>query len=351
LHTARSRNDQIALDLRLYVREEIDQIVIRLRALQNSLLLLAQKHSAVVMPGYTHMQRAQPIYLAHYLLAQLEALERDHERLRDARRRADVMPLGSGALAGSSIALDREAIAETLGFERVSQNSIDAVGDRDFVADVLYSLSMIGVHLSRFSEDLIILSATEFGFIEFSDAFATGSSLMPQKKNPDMAELIRGKSGRLIGNLMSLLVLMKGLPTAYNRDLQEDKEALFDSVDTARAALEVFTAMMPELKVNRERMESAAADPQLLATDLAEYLVAKGVPFREAHAIVGKLAAPGKALTALSDEEFRAASNVFGEDVREIFDVRKALGRRTTTGSPSPENIERQIARWRELLQ
>ena len=207
LHTARSRNDQIALDLRLYVREEIDQIVIRLRALQNALLLLAQKHSDVVMPGYTHMQRAQPIYLAHYLLAQLEALERDHERLRDARRRADVMPLGSGALAGSSIALDREAIAKTLGFERVSQNSIDAVGDRDFVADVLYSLAMIGVHLSRFSEDLIILSTTEFGFIEFSDAFATGSSLMPQKKNPDMAELTRGKSGRLIGNLMSLLVL------------------------------------------------------------------------------------------------------------------------------------------------
>ena len=219
------------------------------------------------------MQRAQPIYLAHYLLAQLEALERDHERLRDARRRADVMPLGSGALAGSSIALDREAIAKTLGFERVSQNSIDAVGDRDFVADVLYSLAMLGIHLSRFSEDLIILSTTEFGFIEFSDAFATGSSLMPQKKNPDMAELIRGKSGRLIGNLMSLLVLIKGLPTAYNRDLQEDKEALFDSIDTARAALEVFTAMLPELKVNRERMESAAADPQLLATDLAEYLV------------------------------------------------------------------------------
>ena len=209
---------------------------------------------------------------------------------------------------------------------------------------------MIGVHVSRFSEDLIILSTTEFGFIEFSDAFATGSSLMPQKKNPDMAELIRGKSGRLIGNLMSLLVLMKGLPTAYNRDLQEDKEALFDSIDTARAALEVFTAMLPELKVNRERMESAAADPQLLATDLAEYLVGKGMPFREAHAIVGKLAATGKALTALSDEEFRAASNVFGEDVREIFDVRKALGRRTTTGSPSLGNIERQIARWRELL-
>jgi len=351
LHTGRSRNDQIALDLRLYVREEIDQIVIRLRAVQNALLLLAQKHSEVLMPGYTHLQRAQPIYFAHYLLAQLEAFERDHERLRDTRRRADVMPLGSGALAGSTIALDREAIAKALGFQRVTQNSLDAVSDRDFAADFLYSLAMIGIHLSRFSEDLIIWSTTEFGFIEFSDAFATGSSLMPQKKNPDMAELTRGKSGRLIGNLVTLLAILKGLPSAYNRDLQEDKEALFDSVDSVRSTLEVFSAMLPALSINRERMESLANDPQLLATDLAEYLVGKGVPFREAHAIVGKLAASGKRLNALSDEEFRAASNAFGEDVREVFDVRKAMQRRSATGSPSPENIERQIARWRQLLQ
>ena len=350
LHSARSRNDQVALDLRLYVREEIDQIIIRLRAMQNALLALAQKHADIIMPGYTHLQRAQPIYFAHYILAQLEALERDHERLRDAQRRADVMPLGSGALAGSTISLDREGIAKALGFARVSQNSIDAVSDRDFVTDLLYSLVMLGIHLSRFSEDLIVWSTTEFGFIEFSDAFATGSSLMPQKKNPDMAELTRGKSGRLIGNLISLLVTLKGLPSAYNRDLQEDKEALFDSVDTARAALEIFTAMLSELKINRERMESAAGDPQLLAADLAEYLVAKGVPFREAHAIVGKLVTSGKPLSALSENEFRAASSAFGEDVREIFGVRKALARRTSTGSPSPENIERQIARWRELL-
>ena len=350
LHTGRSRNDQIALDLRLYVRVEIDEIITRLRALQNALLLLAQKHSDVLMPGYTHLQRAQPIYFAHYLLAQLEAFERDHERLRDTRRRADVMPLGSGALAGSSIALDREAIAKALGFQRVTQNSVDAVSDRDFAADFLYNLTMIGIHLSRFSEDLIIWSTTEFGFIEFSDAFATGSSLMPQKKNPDMAELTRGKSGRLIGNLVTLLAILKGLPSAYNRDLQEDKEALFDSVDTVRGALEVFSAMLPALTINRERMESLANDPQLLATDLAEYLVGKGVPFREAHAIVGKLAASGKRLNALSDEEFRAASNAFGEDVREVLDVRKAMQRRSATGSPSPENIERQIARWRQLL-
>jgi argininosuccinate lyase len=351
LHTGRSRNDQIALDLRLYVREEIDRIVIRLRAVQNALLLLAQKHSEVLMPGYTHLQRAQPIYFAHYLLAQLEAFERDHERLRDTRRRADVMPLGSGALAGSTIALDREAIAKALGFQRVTQNSVDAVSDRDFAADFLYSLAMIGIHLSRFSEDLIIWSTSEFGFIEFSDAFATGSSLMPQKKNPDMAELTRGKSARLIGNLVTLLGILKGLPSAYNRDLQEDKEALFDSVDTVRGALEVFNAMLPALTINRERMESLANDPQLLATDLAEYLVGKGVPFREAHAIVGRLAASGERLNALSDEEFRAASNAFGEDVREVFDVRRALRRRSATGSPSPENIERQIARWRQLLQ
>src|SRR5438132_1088449 len=351
LHTGRSRNDQIALDLRLYVREEIDQIVTRLRALQNALLLLAQKHSDVVMPGYTHFERAQPIYFAHYILAQLEALERDRERLRDTRRRADVMPLGSGALAGSTIALDREATAKALGFQRVTQNSVDAVSDRDFVADFLYSLAMIGIHLSRFSEDLIIWSTTEFGFIEFSDAFATGSSLMPQKKNPDMAELTRGKSGRLIGNLVTLLTILKALPSAYNRDLQEDKEALFDSVDTVRSALELFSAMLPELTINRERMESLANDPQLLATDLAEYLVGKGVPFREAHAIVGKLAASGKRLNALSNEEFRAASNAFGEDVRGVFDVRRALQRRSATGSPSPENISRQIARWRELLE
>jgi argininosuccinate lyase len=351
LHTGRSRNDQIALDLRLYVREEIDEIVRRLRTLQNALLLLAQKNSEVLMPGYTHLQRAQPIFFAHYLLAQLEAFERDHERLRDTRRRADVMPLASGALAGSTIALDREAIAKALSFQRVTQNSLDAVGDRDFAADFLYSLAMIGIHLSRFSEDLIIWSTSEFGFIEFSDAFATGSSLMPQKKNPDMAELTRGKSGRLIGNLVTLLAILKGLPSAYNRDLQEDKEALFDSIDNVRSALEVFSAMLPALTINRERMESLAIDPQLLATDLAEYLVGKGVPFREAHAIVGKLAASGKPLNALSDDEFHAASNAFGEDAREVFDVRKALQRRGGTGSPSPENIERQIARWRQLLE
>jgi len=231
-------------------------------------------------------------------------------------------------------------MARQLGFSRVSQNSLDAVGDRDFVCELLFCLAMIGMHLSRLTEDLITWSTSEFGFVEFSDAFSTGSSLMPQKKNPDMAELTRGKSGRLIGNLVSLLTMLKGLPSSYNRDLQEDKEPLFDSVDTVSAALEVFAVMLPELVVHRERMESAARDPQLLATDLAEYLVRKGIPFRDAHAIVGKLAASGKPLNSLSDDE----------DVHGIFDIRAALRRRTATGAPSPENIQRQMARWGELL-
>jgi argininosuccinate lyase len=240
LHTARSRNDQIALDLRLYVKEESREVSARLRGLQTALLNLAEQNVDVVMPGYTHLQRAQPTTFAHYLLGQIEAFERDAERLRDYEARANVLPLGSGALAGSTIVLDRELIARELGFARVSQNSIDAVGDRDFVCDFLFCLAMIGLHLSRLSEDLILWSTSEFGFLEFSDAFATGSSLMPQKRNPDMAELTRGKTGRLYGNLMSILTIMKALPSSYSRDLQEDKAALFDSVDTDRAALEVF---------------------------------------------------------------------------------------------------------------
>ena len=291
LHTARSRNDQVALDLRLYVKAEIAEVSSGLRDLQRALLGLAEKHVDLVMPGYTHLQRAQPIFFAHYLLAQIEAFERDNGRLADCFPRADVLPLGSGALAGSTIVIDRELIARQLSFSRLSQNSIDAVSDRDFICEFLFCLAIIGMHLSRLSEDLIIWSTTEFGFLEFSDAFSTGSSLMPQKKNPDMAELTRGKTGRLYGNLMSILTTLKALRSSYNRDLQEDKETLFDSVDTVRAALELFSTMLPELKINRERMEAAANDPNLFATDLAEYLVKKGVPFREAHEVVGKLIA------------------------------------------------------------
>ncbi|PYI54099.1 MAG: argininosuccinate lyase [Verrucomicrobia bacterium] len=354
LHTARSRNDQIALDLRLYVKAEIPELGVGLRSLQTALLDLAEQHVDVVMPGYTHLQRAQPIFLAHYLLAQIEAFERDAERLRDCNARTDVLPLGSGALAGSTIVLDRELMAQQLGFVRVSQNSLDAVGDRDFVCEFLFCLAMIGMHLSRLSEDLITWSTHEFGFVEFSDAFSTGSSLMPQKKNPDMAELTRGKTGRLYGNLLSILTTLKALRSSYNRDMQEDKEALFDSVDTVRAALEVFSAMLPKIEINRARMEAAANDPNLLATDLAEYLVKKGTPFREAHEIVGKLVAhAGKTKSPLNQipiAELTKASPLFDIDVAKVFNVRRSLAARTAIGAPAPGNVAAQIARWHKLL-
>jgi argininosuccinate lyase len=354
LHTARSRNDQIALDLRLYVKAEIAELGARLLSLQTALLDLAEQHVDVVMPGYTHLQRAQPIFLAHYLLAQIEAFERDAERLRDCNTRTDVLPLGSGALAGSTIVLDRQSVARDLGFARVSQNSLDAVGDRDFICEFLFCLAMIGMHLSRLSEDLITWSTSEFDFIEFSDAFSTGSSLMPQKKNPDMAELTRGKTGRLYGNLLSILTTLKALRSSYNRDMQEDKEALFDSVDTVRAALEVFSAMLPKIEINRDRMEAAASDPNLLATDMAEYLAKKGTPFREAHEIVGKLVAHGAKvklpLNQIPIAKLKKVSPLFDVDVANLFDVRRSLAQRTAIGAPSPENIAAQIARWRKLL-
>ena len=354
LHTARSRNDQVALDLRLYVKAEIAELSAGLRSLQTALLDLAEQHVDVVMPGYTHLQRAQPVFLAHYLLAQIEAFARDAERLRDCNARTDVLPLGSGALAGSTIALDRERIAQQLGFARVSQNSLDAVGDRDFVCEFLFCLAMIGMHLSRLSEDLITWSTHEFGFVEFSDAFSTGSSLMPQKKNPDMAELTRGKTGRLYGNLLSILTTLKALRSSYNRDMQEDKEALFDSVDTVRAALEVFSAMLPKIEINRSRMEAAASDANLLATDLAEYLVKKGTPFREAHEIVGKLVAHAaktkSPLNQIPIAKLKKASPLFDIDVANVFDVRRSLAARTAIGAPAPGNVAAQIARWHKLL-
>jgi argininosuccinate lyase len=354
LHTARSRNDQVALDLRLYVKAEIPELGAGLRSLQTALLDLAEQHVDVVMPGYTHLQRAQPIFLAHYLLAQIEAFERDAERLRDCNARTDVLPLGSGALAGSTIVVDRELMAQQLGFARVSQNSLDAVGDRDFVCELLFCLAMVGMHLSRLSEDLITWSTHEFGFVEFSDAFSTGSSLMPQKKNPDMAELTRGKTGRLYGNLLSILTTLKALRSSYNRDMQEDKEALFDSVDTVRAALEVFSAMLPKIEINRARMEAAANDPNLLATDLAEYLVKKGTPFREAHEIVGKLVAHAaktkSPLNQIPIAELTKASALFDIDVANVFDVRRSLAARTAIGAPAPGNVAAQIARWHKLL-
>jgi argininosuccinate lyase len=354
LHTARSRNDQVALDLRLYVKAEAAEICARLRKLQRVLLSLAEQHQNVLMPGYTHLQRAQPVTLGHYFLAHIEALERDYSRVFACAERADILPLGAGALAGSTIVLDRELIARQLGFAKLSQNSLDAVGDRDFVCEFLFDLALIGMHLSRFSEDLILWSTAEFGFITFSDDFATGSSLMPQKKNPDMAELTRGKTGRLYGNLVALLTTMKALPASYNRDLQEDKRPLFDSVDTVKDALGIFAAMLPEVKVNAAKMESAASDPNLLATDLAEYLVKKGMPFREAHEAVGRLVAragaAGQALNNVSLLEMQEVSRLFEDDVLAVFDLRSSMAKRTAIGAPSPQNIAAQIARWKSLL-
>lgn len=350
LHTARSRNDQIALDLRLYVKEQIVETLAGLKKLQRALLNLAELHLGVVMPGYTHLQRAQPVFFSHYLLGQMEGLQRDADRLRDSLARVDVLPLGSAALAGSTVVLDRQFIARELGFARISQNSLDAVSDRDFVCEFLFCLAMIGMHLSRLSEDLIIWSSSEFHFVEFSDAYSTGSSLMPQKKNPDLAELTRGKSGRLYGNLVSTLTMLKALPCSYNRDLQEDKQPLFDSVDTVRASLEIFSVMLPELKINRAAMEIAAADPNLLATDLAEYLVKKGMPFREAHQIVGKLVARRVPLNQIGLAELKEFSSLFDVDVASVFDLRGSLAGRTAVGAPSPGNIAAQVKHWRRVL-
>jgi argininosuccinate lyase len=352
LHTARSRNDQVALDLRLYLRAEIAEIRQLLRRLQGALVGLAQRYPDAVMPGYTHLQRAQPVLFAHHLLAYVEMLERDRGRQADAATRMDVLPLGSGAIAGSTIVLDRALLARLLGFSRVSENSMDAVSDRDFACEFLAASAVIGMHLSRLSEDLVLWSTSEFRFLQLSDAFTTGSSLMPQKKNPDVAELTRGKTGRLYGNLIALLTTLKGLPMTYNRDLQEDKEAVFDSVDTIKSALAVNAAMLADARVETANMAAAAADPLLIATDVADYLVLKGVPFRQAHEIVGKLVAlSGRrnvALDQLTLEDYRTASRVFEADVHALFDVRRSLAARLAPGAPSPEHVAARLRHWSE---
>ena len=354
LHTARSRNDQVALDTRLYCRAESKAIYERLLNMQEALLTLAKKNPDAVVPGYTHLQRGQPVLFAHHLLAYLEMLDRDCGRLRDAYSRINHMPLGSGALAGSTIPVNRKLIADLLEFPQVTQNSMDAVSDRDYLAELMFVISMVGIHLSRLSEDVILWASAEFNFIELSDAHTTGSSLMPQKKNPDVAELTRGKSGRLIGNLMSLMTTMKGLPMTYNRDLQEDKEPLFDSVETIKIALEVFAEMMAEASVKADVTAEATSDPFLLATDLADYLVRKGVPFRQAHEIMGELTAysirEDIPFQDLSDEEWEQFSPVFESDVRDVLNVETALKARKAVGAPSPANVARQIAKWEKRI-
>lgn len=360
LHTGRSRNDQVALDLRMWMRDEIIEVTRGIQGLQAALVDLGERYAGAVIPGYTHLQRAQPVYFAHHLLAYAEMLERDRTRLVDCFQRVNVCPLGSGALAGSSLPLDRARVATLLGFTDsrgrpiLSQNSMDAVSDRDFVIEFCAAGALIGVHLSRLAEDWILWVSEEFRFIRIADAYTTGSSLMPQKKNPDLAELTRGKSGRLIGNLTALLTVLKGLPMTYNRDLQEDKEPLFDTADTLRACLGIMAEMICHTDLNLGVAARAASDPALMATELADYLVRKGAPFREAHhavgALVGLAESAGKPLNGLSVEEYRSVDERFDADVMKAFDVHAALALRDRTGCPGPREVRLQIRRWKRRL-
>jgi argininosuccinate lyase len=354
LHTGRSRNDQVATDMRLFVLSEIQNLKSKIGLLQSALISQAENHIDTLMPGYTHMQRAQPITFAQWCLAYVWMLVRDAERLDDCARRASVLPLGSGALAGNPFAIDRAALAEALGFREVSRNSLDGVSDRDFVLELLFCCTLIGTHLSRMSEDLVIYSSAEFGFVTFADAYSTGSSLMPQKKNPDAIELARGKSGRLTGNLIALLTTFKGLPMSYDKDMQEDKEPLFDSLDTLSLTLTVAAGAVRTLRANPARM-AAALDPAMLATDVAEYLVRKGVPFRDAHHLSGHAVAlaeqKGIAMSALSDEDWRSISPHFEPDIRAVFNFAQSVASRDVTGGTSPRSIREQIEQAQAWLQ
>ncbi len=360
LHTGRSRNDQVALDMRLWLRDEILAFCDELRDLQRSLVELGERNREVVIPGYTHLQRAQPVYFAHHLLAYAEMFQRDWERLHDCFVRTNVCPLGSGAIAGSTLPLDREFVAQQLGFvdakgrPRVTQNSMDAVSDRDFIVEFSATAALTAVHLSRLAEDVILWATSEFNFIRIADAYTTGSSLMPQKKNPDIAELARGKAGRAVGNLMALLTLLKGLPMTYNRDLQEDKERLFDTADHVRGTVRLVAAMLGHTTVNARACAAAAADPALLATDLADYLVRKGMPFRKAHHIVGTVVIMAERLTKplnqLTLGELRSVDKTFGSDALAVFNLKTALAQRRLTGAPGTAAVRQQLARWRKLL-
>jgi argininosuccinate lyase len=355
LHTGRSRNDQVATDERLYLRHESEQISEQLAALQRALLALAEQHSEVIMPGFTHLQHAQPVLFAHHLLAYVEMFARDCERLADCRSRINRLPLGAGAIAGCTLPLDREGVARELGFDAVLRNSMDAVGDRDCLLEFLAALAICAMHLSRLSEDIILWFSQEFAFIELGDAFTTGSSLMPQKKNPDVAELARGKTGRVYGHLMALLTTMKGLPLTYNRDMQEDKEGLFDAVDSVSLTLLTMTAMLKTLRPKAERMREAASDPALMATDLAEWLVKQGLPFRDAHHQVGRFVGfcqqKGIALNQASLEDMRQFLPLANEDCLALFDCQRSVASRNILGGTAPQQVASQIAFWKEELQ
>jgi argininosuccinate lyase len=360
LHTGRSRNDQVALDIRLWLRDEIAELGGELRALQRALTDLGARNADIIIPGYTHLQRAQPVYLAHHLLAYVEMLERDKQRLTDCLERVNVCPLGSGAIAGTTLPLDRELVAKLLGFVDakgkpcVSQNSMDAVSDRDFAVEFCAAAALIAVHLSRLAEDVILWASSEFNFIKIADAYTTGSSLMPQKKNPDIAELTRGKSGRVIGNLVALLTLLKGLPMTYNRDLQEDKERLFDSADAVLTSSRLMAAMLKHTTVNEKACRTAAGDPALLATDLADYLVRKGKAFRQAHYAVGAIVALaerlGKKLNELTLAQLQSVDRAFGPDAPAVFNLKVAMGRRNLIGAPGTREVAKQLKKWKTLL-
>ena len=354
LHTGRSRNDQIALDMRLYVKDVIEHTLQGIRGVQRALVGLARRYQPVVMPGYTHLQRAQPVLFAHHMLAYFEMFQRDAGRFRDCYRRTDVLPLGSGALAGVPYPTDREFLAKELGFSRISSNSMDAVSDRDFLAEFLAAASICMMHFSRLSEEMVLWSSREFGFIRLAEEFTTGSSIMPQKRNPDFAELARGKTGRVYGGLMGLLTTLKGLPLTYNRDLQEDKEGFFDAADTLLATLDVYQRMLPGLELDTYRVESISGESGMLATDLADYLVAKGVPFREAHGIVRELCrhceAEGMELHQLRHEDYLRFSPHFGDDVYRITAEASAAAR-DNPGGTAPNRVAEALAQAERLLE
>ena len=354
LHTARSRNDQVAVDMRLYTKEVVEEALKRTGALQRVLLDVAVAHKEVLLPGYTHLQRAQPVLLSHHLLAYFHMLQRDRERLRECVARVDVLPLGSGALGGVPYAIDREFLAMELGFARISENSMDAVSDRDYLVEFMADAALCMAHLSRLAEDIILWSSQEFDFVRLADRYTTGSSMMPQKRNPDFAELARGKTGRVYGNLMGLLTVIKGLPLTYNRDLQEDKEGFFDTVDTLLATLEVFAGMVATMQVKADRMRSAAEEGYALATDMADYLVAKGIPFREAYGIMAAVTeyatAQGKPFGGLTLEEYQGFSDQFDRGVFDIT-VDSSVAARDVPGGTAPARVEEALARARALLE
>jgi len=347
IHTGRSRNDQVALDTRLYVRDVVQEVMGLIKECQKTIVFISEKNLTVLMPGYTHLQRAQPVLLSHHLMAYYEMLKRDYARFEESLGRVNVMPLGSAALAGATFDLDREMVADELGFDQISNNSMDAVSDRDFVLDFLYNASVLMMHLSRLSEELVIWSSQEFGFVTISDAFSTGSSIMPQKKNPDLPELIRGKTGRAYGHLMSLLTTMKGLPLAYNKDMQEDKEALFDSARTVIMCLKVMGSLLGEVSFRTDKLKAATEKGYLVATDLADYLVGKGITFREAHEVVGKMVVfameNGRELHELSLEEMKGYNRQIEKDVYAWLDPQLTVGRRNITGGTGPDAVRNEI--------